>query len=154
MEGLKSILRRYTTLSSLIGLFLLSLSSAHAQMTDEQKREAIQIAIKQIGTPYKLGGSAPHQGFDCSGLIQYAYQKVGLDIPRITREQSKFFSPTSRPQPGDVVFFKINGRTVSHAGIYLGNNKMVHAPSSGKRVEITSIDQPYWRKRLYKFGRM
>lgn len=151
MEGLQISLRRYTTLFAIL---FLSLGTAEAQMSDEQKREAIQIAIQQIGTPYKLGGAAPHQGFDCSGLIQYAYQKVGLNVPRITREQSRFFSSTSRPQPGDIVFFKINGRTVSHAGIYLGNNKMVHAPRSGKNVEITSIDQPYWRKRLYKFGKM
>ncbi|GGZ96527.1 NlpC/P60 family protein [Ignatzschineria ureiclastica] len=118
------------------------------------KNAAISYAKEQLGTPYLFGGKQPGRGFDCSGLIQYAYQKVGIQIPRDTRSQYQFLPKTATPEPGDLVFFKIRGNRISHAGIYIGDNKMIHAPSSGKRVEITRLDTPYWQKHFYAFGKI
>ncbi len=118
------------------------------------KQAAISYAKEQIGTPYLFGGKQPGRGFDCSGLIQYAYQKVGIQIPRDTRSQYQFLPKTAEPEPGDLVFFKIRGNRISHAGIYIGDNMMIHAPSSGKRVEITRLDTPYWQKHFHAYGRI
>ncbi len=139
--------------------------SACASVDDGKKRRSakereqaqlrstiINAGHSQVGARYLFGGNAPKQGFDCSGLVEYSYAKAGISVPRTTRSQAQFFKTTDNPKVGDLVFFKINGRTVSHVGIYLGDNKMLHAPSSGKRVEVTRIDQPYWRERFYKFG--
>lgn len=119
----------------------------------EQRSEVIKTAKSQLGVRYRFGGSSPAQGFDCSGLLQYSFSQAGLNIPRTTRSQAQYFETTDSPEVGDVLFFKINRRNVSHAGIYLGNNKMLHAPSSGGHVEITDIREPYWQERFYKFGR-
>lgn len=118
------------------------------------KNAAISYAKEQVGTPYLFGGTQPGRGFDCSGLIQYAYQKVGIKIPRDTRSQYQFLPKTATPEPGDLVFFKIKGNRISHAGIYIGDNKMIHAPRPGKRVEITRFDTPYWQKHFYAFGKI
>lgn len=118
------------------------------------KNAAISYAKEQVGTPYRFGGAQPGRGFDCSGLIQYAYQKVGIKIPRDTRSQYQFLPKTATPEPGDLVFFKIKGNRISHAGIYIGDNQMIHAPRPGKRVEITRFDTPYWQKHFYGFGKI
>ena len=118
------------------------------------KFSAIYHAKGQIGRPYLFGGTDPKRGFDCSGLIQFAYQTAGVQLPRDTRSQYQYSKRTDNPEPGDLVFFVINGKSISHAGIYIGNNKMIHAPSSGKRVEITRFDTPYWKKHFYGYGKL
>lgn len=118
------------------------------------KNAAISSAKEQLGVRYLFGGTDPKRGFDCSGLIQYVYKHAGIETPRNTAGMYEHFRKTTTPEPGDIIFFIINGRSVSHAGIYLGGNKMIHAPSSGKRVEITRIDTPYWQKRFHGFGKI
>lgn len=118
------------------------------------KFSAILYAKEQIGRPYLYGGTDPNRGFDCSGLIQYAYENAGVPLPRTTSSQYQFSKKTNNPEPGDLVFFIINGKSISHAGIYIGDNKMIHAPSSGKRVEITRFDTPYWKKHFYGYGKL
>lgn len=114
-----------------------------------------QWAAKQIGKPYRYGGNSP-QGFDCSGLVQYSYAKAGIRVPRTTREQLHLAKriKLSGLQAGDVIFFRLDRRKVAHVGIYLGNQRMVHAPSSGQRVSYARLDRGYWRQHITAIGRL
>ncbi|MFI8747850.1 C40 family peptidase [Pseudomonas sp. NPDC077186] len=108
-------------------------------------------ALGLVGTPYRYGGNTPDGGFDCSGLIGYVYRDAaGISLPRSTRELSAMRSPNVRRdalQSGDLVFFATNGgRGVSHAGIYVGEGRFVHAPSSGGTVRLDSLDNSYWQR--------
>lgn len=109
---------------------------------------AVDLAASMVGKPYRYGGATP-QGFDCSGLVFYSFQRVGINVPRSTEYQrKKSRAVTSTPVRGDLVFFNQEGRYSSHVGIVLGDNRFVHAPSSGKRVRVDSLTDPYWRKHL------
>lgn len=144
--------------SSLLIVAALLASFSFADLRRESllsaKSAAISQAKEQIGVRYLFGGAEPKRGFDCSGLIQYVYKNVGINTPRNTAGMYEQFKKTTTPEPGDIVFFIINGQSVSHAGIYLGGNKMIHAARTGKTVEITRIDTPYWQKRFYGFGKI
>ncbi|SDF87188.1 Cell wall-associated hydrolase, NlpC family [Klenkia brasiliensis] len=100
---------------------------------------AIEAALAQLGKPYVWGSSGP-AGFDCSGLMQYAYAAAGISLPHSSRAQSGLGTPVSRAdlQPGDLVFFY---SPVSHVGMYIGNGQMVHASVTGRPVAVTSVDQ-------------
>jgi cell wall-associated NlpC family hydrolase len=112
------------------------------------------IASSFIGAPYRYGGISPG-GFDCSGLVYYTHKKAGINIPRSTSEQYRYMSPVRQPRlhPGDLVFFRISRQKVSHVGIYKGDNQFIHAPSSGKKVTISRLDNPYWQNRYVGSGR-
>jgi len=102
-----------------------------------------------IGVPYKYGGSTPETGFDCSGFVSYVYkQSIGLSLPRSTRLLSQEGKPimSSQLREGDLVFFDTNKRSFSHVGIYLGDERFIHAPSSGGSVRIVDMSSPYWKK--------
>lgn len=108
-------------------------------------------ALGLVGTPYRYGGNTPEGGFDCSGLIGYVYRDAaGIRLPRSTRELSAMRTPDVRRdalQSGDLVFFATNGgRAVSHAGIYVGEGRFVHAPSTGGTVRLDSLDNVYWQR--------
>jgi murein DD-endopeptidase len=120
----------------------------------ELRARVVNVALNQRGTPYVFGGTRPQTGFDCSGLVQYSYQQLGLHIPRNSYEQYRLSTPVyiSRLQPGDLVFFRTRGVFVSHVGIYIGDNRFVHAPGEGRPVSIDSMDSPYWQKRLVGGG--
>ena len=121
------------------------------------KQTVIKTAKKMLGVKYRYGGSSPGRGFDCSGLVQYSHRLAGVTIPRTARQQYKAAKHVSRRylREGDLVFFKTSAsRAVSHVGIYLGNNKFIHAPSSGKHVRISSMKEKYWRKRFTGAGRL
>ncbi len=133
-------------------------SSGHyrSNNANSNKYTVVKTAKKMLGIKYRYGGSSPKQGFDCSGLVQYSYKAAGIKIPRTTRQQYKAVRPISRRylKAGDLVFYKTSvSRAVSHVGIYLGNNQFIHAPSSGKRVKISSMLEKYWRKRFTGAGR-
>ena len=113
--------------------------------------KVVSQAHDLIGTPYRYGGSSPKTGFDCSGLIHYVYQQAAdIDLPRSAAELSDL--RTKRPsadalQPGDLLLFKVSrGSRVDHAGIYIGKRSFIHAPSSGGRVRVESLDTRYWRR--------
>lgn len=117
----------------------------------------VKTAKKMLGVKYRYGGTSPGRGFDCSGLVQYSHKAAGISLPRTTGQQFKTTKRISRKylKAGDLVFFKTSvSRSVSHVGIYLGNNKFIHAPSSGKRVKISSMKEKYWRKRFSGAGRV
>ena len=121
------------------------------------KQTVIKTAKKMLGVKYRYGGTSPYSGFDCSGLVQYSHKAAGVNLPRTTGQQFRAAMRISRKYlaPGDLVFFKTSRtRHVSHVGIYLGNNKFIHAPSSGKRVKVSSMNAKYWRKRFSGAGRV
>lgn len=115
--------------------------------------KAAVIAVRQLGAPYRYGGSAA-DGFDCSGLVHYAYSKAGKAIPRTTRGQWNRLQPVAADnlQVGDLLFFDISGK-VAHVGLYLGSRRFVHAPSSGHEVTIEELDSDYYRRAFVRGGR-
>lgn len=112
----------------------------------------VKTANMYIGTPYRYGGADP-SGFDCSGFVMYVYGKNGFQIPRSASQQYKYGKKISYSgaRPGDLVFFNTSGRGLSHVGIYLGNAKFIHSPRTGKSVEITGLNNSYYRKRIVGF---
>ena len=116
---------------------------------------AASIAQQQIGVRYRFGGTTPSTGFDCSGLVHYSYSQAGLPVPRTSRDQFRAARKIAldEAQPGDIVFFQ-DQEKLSHVGIYLGNRRFVHAPSSGKTVSVARIDTPYYQEHLVAVGRL
>jgi len=114
---------------------------------------AARIAVGLVGTPYRYGG-ADSSGFDCSGLVQFAYARAGLSVPRTTSAQWRSLSPVAARdlRTGDVLFFKVGG-SVSHVGLYLGNGRFVHAPASGRTVSVETLASPFYRSALVRGGR-
>jgi cell wall-associated NlpC family hydrolase len=105
-------------------------------------------ALTFQGTPYRPAGADP-SGFDCSGLVQYVFARHGIAVPRSVAEQFRIGREVDadRLEPGDLVFFRINARDVSHVGIAVGSGRFVHAPSGRGTVRVSVLDAPYWAKR-------
>ena len=115
------------------------------------------FALELIGIRYKWGGNTPSTGLDCSGLVRYVFQKVtGVTLPRTAKEMSRIGEQVSVPdlQPGDLVFFDTRRFAFSHVGIYLGDNRFVHAPRLGREVEVATLDSSFWQKRFNGARRM
>lgn len=117
--------------------------------------EAALRAIALVGKPYRYGG-ADLDGFDCSGLVFYIYHELGIEVPRTAAAQRHASTHVSRNDllPGDLVFFHTNRRRISHVGIYVGDNRFVHAPQSGKYIELRGLDEEYFAKRWVGTGRI
>jgi cell wall-associated NlpC family hydrolase len=111
---------------------------------------AASVAAKMVGKRYRFGGESPSTGFDCSGLVQFSFRQAGLAVPRSTEQQLRYAKAVNRSslRRGDLVFFDQEGRKHSHVGIYLGDGRFVHAPSSGKQVRIDRLDSRYWQAHL------
>lgn len=104
-------------------------------------------AISLLGVAYKFGGSSPTTGLDCSGFIQYVFQKsLKVNLPRTAAEMARSGRAVDKSElaPGDLVFFNTRGFANSHVGIYMGNGKFIHAPRTGKNIEVANINQSYW----------
>jgi hypothetical protein len=118
---------------------------------EQYLRNAIVATARRfLGMPYAWGASSPHKGFDCSGLAMAVYKLNGLSLPRSSREQYKTGTSVkkSRLLKGDLVFFATSrGRKVSHVGIYIGNNKFIHAPGYNKHICKESLSNPYFIER-------
>jgi cell wall-associated NlpC family hydrolase len=114
---------------------------------------AAAIALEQVGVPYRYGGSTP-TGFDCSGLVQYSYTRAGVRVPRTTGQLWSAANPVGQSElrAGDLLFFSIEGK-MSHVGMYLGEQRFVHAPQSGRTVSVASLDSPFYRSALIRAGR-
>ena len=127
---------------------------APIQRLDRGERAAT-IAREQLGVNYRYGGRNPATGFDCSGLVYYSYAQAGITVPRTSRDQFRAAHKISLAdaQPGDVVFFQ-DQEKLSHVGIYLGQRRFIHAPSSGRTVSVSSIDSPYYQEHLVAVGRL
>jgi cell wall-associated NlpC family hydrolase len=115
----------------------------------ESRNIIVHHAISNLGRPYKWGGDSPTEGFDCSGLIVYTYQKVDISIPRTAMAQFSLGKPVIKKdlKPGDLVFFKKPpAQKVNHVGIFIGKNTFVHAPGQGRPVEYGYLTNPYFIK--------
>jgi len=120
-------------------------------------RDLASAALDLIGIRYKWGGDSPETGLDCSGLVRYVFQQVtGASLPRTAKDMSRVGTQVavSDLQPGDLVFFNTRRFAFSHVGIYLGDNRFVHAPRRGREVEIATLDSGFWRQRFNGARRM
>ena len=100
---------------------------------------------------YQSGGRDPSTGFDCSGFVRYVFRHgAGMELPSDSASQYRAGKLVTRQdmKTGDLVFFRIKGKRISHVGIYLGNGRFIHAPSKGKAVSISRLDESYWSKRF------
>ena len=119
----------------------------------DRAAEAVVSALNYIGVRYRRGGTSAATGFDCSGFTRYVFENsLGLVLPRQADQQAKApgFVAVRREdlQPGDLVFFNTMKRTFSHVGIYIGDNRFIHAPSHGKDVRTDDLGVVYWAKRF------
>jgi cell wall-associated NlpC family hydrolase len=115
----------------------------------------LRVAQSRIGAPYRYGGAGP-DAFDCSGLVAYAYRQAGVVVPRTAAQQFAAATPVERRdlRPGDLVFFRLAGREVSHVGIYAGEDRFVHAPQSGGQVRVASLEDEVFRRGYAGAGRL
>ena len=117
-----------------------------------QRAQDVAIAaLGLVGVDYRYGGESPASGVDCSGLVRYVFsQTTGIALPRTSAEMGRVGARVARLDllPGDLVFFNTRHFVNSHVGIYLGDNRFVHAPSTGSEVAIASLDDAYWKKRF------
>lgn len=126
----------------------------HAVATSSQSRSdadaLLSNAMGLLGVAYRFGGTSPTTGFDCSGFMQHVFRKAfAVNLPRTSAQQARVGTYVSRSnlQPGDMVFFRTSGRRISHVGMYVGNNRFIHAPRTGKSIEITNLGNRYWNAR-------
>ena len=129
-------------------------SGSSLSSLDEYGSAAEQLvdqALDYLGVRYRSGGTSPETGLDCSGLVLNVFRNaIGFDLPRTAAEMSRMGDKIGRKdlKPGDLVFFNTMRRAFSHVGIYLGDGKFVHAPSSGGKVGVEAIATGYWSKRF------
>ncbi|HAX21484.1 MAG TPA: hydrolase Nlp/P60 [Hydrogenophaga sp.] len=127
---------------------------AYRSLSAEQSSDIAIHALGLVGTPYRYGGNTPESGFDCSGLIGYVYKsRAGVAPPRTVAQLSGFGQPVSTRElrTGDLVIFG-SGRPF-HAGIYVGEGRFVHAPSTGGTVRLDRLDNRYWARQSTTFRR-
>jgi len=117
--------------------------------------EIVIRAISLLGAPYRFGSSGP-TAFDCSGLVQFVHHELGIQVPRTAAEQYRAADPIRLDdiEPGDLLFFRISGKRISHVAIYAGSGRFVHAPQTGRPIELRTLDDGYYRPRLAGAGRL
>ncbi|MHB8471557.1 MAG: C40 family peptidase [Gammaproteobacteria bacterium] len=122
---------------------------------NSSRARVVTTAFKMLGAPYHYGGHGPN-GFDCSGLVRFSYQQAGIEVPRTAFDQYLRSVPVSNDRllPGDLLFFTLKSRSISHVGIYVGDGKFIHAPAFGKQVMESRLDEPYWHHHLVRGGRL
>ena len=130
-------------------------AQALVRQTRDQAAALIAAARGLMGVPYVHGGNSADEGFDCSGLVFYSHQQLGLTVPRTSRDQADEANEVkpAKLRRGDLVFFKIGSRRVKHVGIYIGDRRFVHAPGAGKPVSVSSLDEEYYSQRFHSAGR-
>ena len=129
--------------------------SAAPTLSDEQAHGIAIHALGLVGTPYRYGGNTPESGFDCSGLIGYVYRnQVGTPPPRTVAQLNSWGYPINGNElrAGDLVVFG-TGRQPSHAGIYVGEGRFVHAPSTGGTVRLDHLQSRHWVRQNAAFRR-
>lgn len=127
-----------------------TLPAASRPAEQSTTREVLDRALAALGTPYRWGGASLKHGFDCSGLVQYAFKPLeDLELPRTSRALSRVEAPSVRRadlEPGDLLFFKLRSRSVDHVAIYLGDDRFIHAPRRGANVRIDHLTNSYWKR--------
>lgn len=132
------------------------IEALHPDSNDKIGNMLLQ-SVSLIGIPYKWGGNTPATGLDCSGFIRYIFKKsLGITLPRTANEIARLGKsvPLNQLEPGDLLFFNINGgRRISHIGMYLGQNKFIQSPSTGKKIQITELND-YFKGKFIVAKRM
>ena len=126
-----------------------------SRVSNEQASEVTVYAVGLVGTPYRYGGNTPDSGFDCSGLIGHVYKtRTGMLLPRSVAGLQHWGQALSADEirSGDLVFFG-RGEVPTHAGIYVGNGRFVHAPSTGGTVRLDQLSAKYWAAQRVAFRR-
>jgi hypothetical protein len=118
-------------------------TSRERRLTEPVGVRAVHFARKLLGVPYRWGGSSPSTGFDCSGFVRFVYARFGLNLPHSSYGDYDMGIRVARGalRPGDLVFFD----GVGHVGMYVGDNRFIHAPHSGTSVQVTSMSDPWYR---------
>ena len=146
VKSVKLTVQRPTQLSKVNGKAL----STQLAVNTKQSSNVLSRAVNVLGTPYRWGGSSPSKGFDCSGLVKYAFNDVkAVDLPRTSNAMAAGHGlkvDRKDLKPGDLLFFKLKSRQVNHVAIYLGNDRFIHAPRRGKSVSIDTLKKPFWNK--------
>jgi murein DD-endopeptidase len=116
---------------------------------------ATVYAKEMLGKPYRYAGDTP-AGFDCSGLVKYSYGRAGITMPRDTQSQRQISVLISlrNLREGDLLFFDQEGKKTSHVGIYIGDGRFIHAPSSGGKVRTDSLSAEFWKKHFVEARRI
>jgi len=133
--------------------------AALANDSDGKVQSILRRAMTLLGTPYRWGGTSPDAGFDCSGLVGYVFRTaLGVELPRVSREMAsqanaELINDRSALAAGDLVFFGRKGR-VDHVGIYVGEGRFLHAPSTGKDVRTDTLLTGYWGDKFMQARRM
>jgi len=134
---------------------MISFSCASMRTAGNNERgRVVHYAREMMDKGYKYGADTPEEGFDCSGLVQFAYKNAGIKIPRTVAEQ---FAASERielqkAREGDLVFFTTYASGPTHVGIYTGGGRFIHAPSEGRRIREDDISKNYWKKVYYGAG--
>lgn len=113
-------------------------------------QDLVLKGLELVGINYRRGGTSPDSGLDCSGFVQVVFKEsIGKLLPRTAKEQSQVGNVVDKSElkPGDLVFFNTMRRAFSHVGIYLGDNRFMHAPRTGAEVRVEDMSQSYWVKR-------
>jgi cell wall-associated NlpC family hydrolase len=134
-----------------LGMQPASVAGAEQSGWSNSAQEILINALSLTGIKYKYGGNSPETGFDCSGFVRYVFQQAAnLTLPHGARALSQIGQtvPVEQLRPGDLVFFNTLKSAFSHVGIYLGNNRFIHAPSSGGGIHVVNMTDDYWSKRF------
>lgn len=133
------------------GVTLYNVDENYQPSWQDKAQEVLMNAFSLTGIKYKYGGKSPETGFDCSGFVRYVFRNAAnLTLPPTARAISQIGKTVKKDelQPGDLVFFNTLKSAFSHVGIYVGDNKFIHAPSTGKVVRVESMQDGYWARRF------
>ena len=135
----------------LVNRGLITQLSQVRQTVGDRASSLVENAMGFLGVPYRRGGNSEETGFDCSGFVRATYEKtIGLLLPRKAEQQAAATQQIDRTElkPGDLVFFNTMRRAFSHVGIYVGDNKFIHAPRPGATVRVENLSMSYWSLRF------
>lgn len=126
-------------------------SVSNIQVASENRQEVVLYALSLLDVNYQFGGANPEAGLDCSGLVYFIYKNaLGVTLPHNAAEMARLSRPVERQalQAGDLVFFNTLGKPYSHVGVYIGDGKFVHAPSSKGHIKVESLSSPWFAARF------
>jgi cell wall-associated NlpC family hydrolase len=145
--------------AAVLGLALaVSACGMFRSKSESLRHDIVATALDQVGKDYHYGGNTPHEGFDCSGLVQYSYAEHGIKLPRTAAEQRRVGKgiPLDQARPGDLLFYNFAGVKPNgwHVVMYVGDGQGVHAPTHDGEVEVIKVTEKHWRERFVGVARL